>query len=473
MGKSYDAVVVGSGPNGLAAAITLAKAGRSVLVLEAKETFGGGCRTAELTLPGFAHDVCAAIHPMGIASPFFAGLNLARHGLEWIWPEISVAHPLPDGGGAALHQSIETTAKGLGRDSEGWMRLFRPFVENSAALFDETLRPVRGTKHPLLMARFGLLGLRSCASIIRRFQDSKARSLFAGCAAHSFLPLNAAASGSFGLMLALTGHAVGWPCAKGGSQKIIDALITEFRALGGELQSKTEVRSLEDVPESRAVLFDLSPRQVTAIASDHLPSGYRARLLRFKQGPGVFKMDWALNGPIPWRNAECARAGTVHVGGTFDEVARSEAAAWTNTPAEKPFVLVAQQSLFDPTRAPQGKHTAWGYCHVPHGCEIDMTERIEARIEEFAPGFRDLILARHVMSPRDFELRNANMIGGDISGGANNLMQLIFRPVARWDPYSTPNPRLFICSSSTPPGGGVHGMCGYWAAQSALRKALS
>jgi phytoene dehydrogenase-like protein len=473
MGKRYDAVVVGSGPNGLAAAITLAKAGRSVLALEARDTFGGGCRTAELTLPGFAHDICSAIHPMAIASPFFAELNLARHGLEWVWPEVSVAHPLPDGSAAALWQRLDRTAEALGSDGSAWTRLFKPFVENSAALFDEVLRPTRGTKHPWLMARFGLLGLRSCASINRRFREAKARALFAGCAAHSFLPLDALASGSFGLMLALTGHAVGWPCARGGSQRIIDALVTELRGLGGELRSNVEVRSLNHVPDSRAVLFDLSPRQVSKIAGNQLPHRYRERLERFKHGPGVFKIDWALNGPIAWRNAECARAGTVHVGGTFEEVARSEVAAWSGAPSEKPFVLVAQQSLFDPTRTPRGKQTAWGYCHVPHGCDFDMTDRIEARIEEYAPGFRDLILARHVMRPRDFERHNANMIGGDISGGANNLMQLIFRPVARWNPYSTPNPRLFLCSSSTPPGGGVHGMCGYWAAQSALRGALS
>jgi phytoene dehydrogenase-like protein len=470
MGKSYDAVIVGSGPNGLAAAITLAKAGLSVLVLEAKETFGGGCRTAELTLPGFAHDVCAAIHPMAVASPFFASLDLKHHGLEWTHAPIPLAHPLPDGSCAALYRSLDETANGLGRDGEKWIRLLRPFLENASALLDETLRPMRGTRHPLLMTRFGLVGLRSCRGINARFAEEKARALFAGCAAHSFLPLDSLASGSFGLMLALTGHVVGWPCAKGGSQRIIDALAKELRGLGGDLQSEVEVRTLRDLPECRAVLFDTAPRNVSSIASNALPADYRQHLERFKHGPGVFKVDWALNAPIPWRNPECARASTIHVGGTFEQIAEAEAAAWTTTAVQKPFVLVAQQSRFDPTRAPVGKQTAWAYCHVPHGSEVDMTDAIESRIEEFAPGFRDTILARHSMAPSDFQTRNANMIGGDISGGANSLWQLVCRPVARWDPYSTPNPRLFICSSSTPPGGGVHGMCGYWAAQSVLRR---
>jgi phytoene dehydrogenase-like protein len=472
MGKEWDAVVVGSGPNGLAAAITLAKAGLNVLVLEAKETLGGGCRTAELTLPGFLHDICSAIHPMAIASPFFKSLNLERHGLEWARSPIPLAHPLPDGTAVAvLHESLHETAETLGRDGESWRRLFDPFLSNAAALFDETLRPMRGTRHPLLMARFGMAGLRSCQSLIdARFRDPKARALFAGCAAHSFLPLEYAGSASFGLVLALTAHAVGWPCAKGGSQRIIDALVAELRALGATYQTNAEVRSMRDVPESKAVLFDLAPRQISAIADDDLPSAFREQLQKFRQGPGVFKIDWALSEPIPWRNPECGQAATVHVGGTFEQIAESEAAGWTNRPAEKPFVLVAQQSLFDPTRAPAGKHTGWAYCHVPNACETDMTDRIESQIERFAPGFRDIILARHVMRPSDVQSRNATMIGGDISGGANNLSQLLFRPVRRWDPYATPNPRLFICSSSTPPGGGVHGMCGYWSARSALRR---
>ena len=470
MGKAWDAVVVGSGPNGLAAAITLAKAGLNVLVLEAKETLGGGCRTAELTLPGFHHDVCSAIHPMAISSPFFKSLNLERHGLEWARSPIPVAHPLPDGSAAALHESVDETVHSLGRDGESWRRLFDPFLRNAATLFDETLRPMRGTRHPLLMARFGMTGLRSCRSLINaRFNDAKARALFAGCAAHSFLPLERAGSASFGLILALTAHAVGWPCAKSGSQRIIDALAAELRALGATLQTNAEVRSMRDIPDSRAVLFDLAPRQISAIAGDELPSAFHTQLQNFKQGPGVFKIDWALSEPIPWRNAECRQAATVHVGGTFEEISESEAAAWTEQPAEKPFVLVAQQSLFDPTRAPAGKHTGWAYCHVPNACETDMTDRIESQVEQFAPGFRDTILARHVMRPADLQRRNATMIGGDISGGANTLWQLIFRPVRRWNPYKTPNPRLFICSSSTPPGGGVHGMCGYWAARSALR----
>jgi phytoene dehydrogenase-like protein len=470
MGKEWDAVVVGSGPNGLAAAVTLAKTGLNVLVLEAKETLGGGCRTAELTLPGFQHDVCSAIHPMAIASPFFKSLNLERHGLEWARSPIPLAHPLPDGSAAALHESLDETVQTLGRDGEEWRRLFNPFLRNSVALFDETLRPMRGTRHPLLMARFGMAGVRSCQSLIDgHFHETKARALFAGCAAHSFFPLERAGSASFGLILALTAHAVGWPCAKGGSQRIIDTLAAELRGLGATLQTNSEVRSMRDIPESKAVLFDLAPRQISAIAADELPSAFRDQLQKFKHGPGVFKIDWALGEPIPWRNLECRQAATVHVGGTFEQIAESEAAAWTDRAAEKPFVLVAQQSVFDTTRAPAGKHTGWAYCHVPNGCETDMTDRIESQVEQFAPGFRDTILARHVLRPADFQRRNATMIGGDISGGANTLGQLLFRPVRRWDPYSTPNPRLFICSSSTPPGGGVHGMCGYWAAQSALR----
>jgi phytoene dehydrogenase-like protein len=471
MGDSYDAVIVGAGPNGLAAAITFARAGLKVLVLESKDTPGGGCRTAEITLPGFHHDVCAAIHPIGIVSPFFRELPMARFGLEWVKCPRPLAHPLPGGGAAVLAHSLEETARGLGEDGPAWMKLMRPFVEQASQLFEEILRPIRFPSRPWLMARFGLTALQSCERLVKaRFRGHAARALFGGCAAHSFLPLDAAASASFGLVLALAGHAVDWPCAKGGSQRVIDAMAACLRELGGTIYTGVHVRTLKDIPPSRVVLFDLTPRQIVAIAGDSLPARYRRQLERFRYGPGVFKIDWALNAPIPWRNHECLEAGTVHVGGAYESIAAAEACAWRGEIASEPFVLVAQQSVFDRTRAPAGKHTGWAYCHVPAGCTVDMTERMEAQIERFAPGFKDTILARHTMSPADVEKHNANMIGGDIGGGANTLAQFLFRPVPRWDPYATPNRRLFICSSSTPPGGGVHGMCGYGAAQSALRR---
>lgn len=471
MKPEYDAVVVGAGPNGLAAAITLERAGMKVLVLEAKRTPGGGCRTAELTLPGFYHDICAAIHPMAVASPLFRDLPLAKYGLEWVHSPVALAHPLDDGRVATLYPSLEVTSDRLLEDGEAWERLMKPFVSHSNDLFHDILKPLRVPSSPLLMARFGLLALQSSQRIVkRRFTGDLARALFAGCAAHSFLPLEQAGSGSFGLVLALTAHAAGWPCARGGSQRIIDALVAYLHELGGSLETGAEVRSLADIPPSRAVLFDLTPRQILAIAGNELSPRNCRQLRSFKYGPGVFKVDWALSEPIPWRNPECAQAATVHVGGPYEEVAASERAPWTNTVIEKPFVLVAQQSSFDHTRAPSGRHTGWAYCHVPHGCTVDMTERIESQIERFAPGFRDTILGRHTMAPADVHAHNPNMIGGDIGGGANTLRQFFFRPVPRWDPYATSNPRLFICSSSTPPGGGVHGMCGYHAAHSVLRR---
>jgi phytoene dehydrogenase-like protein len=469
-GERYDAVIVGSGPNGLTAAIILARAGFSVLVLEAHEMIGGGCRTAELTLPGFRHDVCAAIHPMGVLSPVFRELQLDQHGLEWVQTPAPLAHPLPDGRAAVLRYSLDETVRAFGEDEAVWHRTFSPFVENSAAFFSEILRPIRIPAHPILMARFGLTALRSAESAVRRFRTKEARALFTGCAAHAILPLDRAGTASFGLVLALAAHAIGWPCARGGSQAIIDAMERALRAAGGEIRTSHTVRSLNDIPTSKVVLFDLSPRQLAEIAATHLPSSYVRRLRNFKMGPGVFKVDWALAGQIPWKNAECALAATVHVGGTAEEIMRSEYEMGQGRAPEKPFVLLAQQSMFDHTRAPTGQHTGWAYCHVPAGCTTDMTERIEAQIERFAPGFRDLILARHKRSPAEYETYNANFIGGDIGGGANTLLQFLFRPFARWNPYTTPNPRLFLCSSSTPPGGGVHGMCGYWAAQAALKK---
>jgi phytoene dehydrogenase-like protein len=466
----YDAVIVGAGPNGLSAGIVLAQAGLSVLIVEAKDSIGGGARTEELTLPGFRHDVCSAIHPMGVVSPFMRKLPLHEHGLEWAFSPIAIAHPLDDGNAGAIEQSLDATASALGVDGQPWHSMMAPFVRNSDALFSEILRPLRVVpRHPFLMARFGLYGLRPATTVAKRFHTDHARALFAGCAAHSFLPLEAAASTSFGLALILAGHATGWPCARGGSDAISRALAAHFRLLGGQITTSHPVRTMRDVPSSRAVIFDVTPRQLAMVAGDELPSRYVRRLRRYRYGPGVFKVDWALSGPIPWTAEACRRAATVHVGGTIEEIATNESAIWRGAATDKPFVLVAQQSLFDPTRAPAGKHTGWAYCHVPNGSTADMTEAIERQIERFAPGFRDLILARHTINTAQYEDRNANFIGGDIAGGANNLTQFLMRPFPKRDPYATPNPRLYIGSSSTPPGGGVHGMCGYWAAQSVLR----
>jgi phytoene dehydrogenase-like protein len=471
--SSYDAVVVGAGPNGLAAAVVLAEAGKSVLVLEAKPTIGGGCRTEEVTLPGFRHDICAAIHPMGIVSPLLRRLPLERFGLKWIQAPAPLAHPFDDGTAAVLHRSLTATAATLGPDGDAWAALMRPFLTNADAFFADILKPVRIPRRPWQMLRFGAIGLRSCAAVVgSRFNGPKARALFGGCAAHSFLALDAPASASFGLVLALVGHATDWPCAEGGSGRIVESLAAYLKSMGGQIEVGREVRSISDLPRSKAVLFDLAPRALERIAGDAFSASFRRQLRRFRQGPGVFKIDWALRGPIPWTAQECLRAATVHVVGPFEELFASEKAAVSGHIAERPFVLVAQQSMFDPTRAPAGQHTGWAYCHVPNGATTDMTDRIERQIERFAPGFRDLILARRTMAPADIEAHNPNMIGGDIGGGANHLSQFFFRPTLRWNPYTTPDARLFLCSSSTPPGGGVHGMCGYWAAMSALRTVL-
>jgi phytoene dehydrogenase-like protein len=469
--ETYDACIVGAGPNGLSAGIELARAGLSVCVVEGKETIGGGARTEELTLPGFLHDVCSAIHPVGVVSPFFRSLKIERWGVEWVEPPAALAHPLDDGTAALMYKSLDRTAATLGADGDAYKRLMRPFVERAEDFFEEVLRPIRIPRHPFLMARFGLKALRSCTGLVKsKFREARARAIFAGCAAHSVLPLEKTGTASFGFVLALSAHAIGWPCVRRGSITIVDALASCLKSLGGEIQTGRMVTSLADLPPSRAVLFDLTPRQVVEIAGDQLPASYRRRLTRFRYGPGVFKIDWALGGPVPWRAKECAQAATVHCGGTVEEIAQGEREMWDGKHPERPFVLFAQQSLFDDTRAPAGRHTGWAYCHVPQGSEVDMTERIERQIERFAPGFRDLILARHTINSRQLERHNPNMIGGDIGGGANDLAQFMARPVARYDPYSTPNSRLFICSSSTPPGGGVHGMCGHLAARSALRR---
>jgi phytoene dehydrogenase-like protein len=470
---SLDAVIVGSGPNGLSAAIALAREGLSVTVLEAKATIGGGARTEELTLPGFRHDICSAIHPMGVVSPFLRELPLAEHGLEWAYSPAAIAHPLDDGTAATLELSLDATASRLGEDENAYRALMSPFAPKAGAVFDEILRPILAfppPKHPLLLARFGLLGLQSAMRAAKRFRTPHARALFGGAAAHSFLPLEKFGSASFGLALMLAGHATGWPAAKGGSVAIINAMASYLRSLGGTIETSRPVRSLRDLPPATVAIFDVTPIQLAYIAADELPSRYVNKLGRFRYGPGVFKVDYALDGPIPWKAAECGSSATVHVGGTIEEIAAHERSVFHGSMTDKPFVLVAQQSMFDPTRAPAGKHTGWAYCHVPHGSAEDATEEIERQIERFAPGFRDRVLARRTINTAQYEEHNPNFVGGDIAGGANTMSQFLTRPFAKLDPYATPNDRIFMCSSSTPPGGGVHGMCGYWAARSVLRR---
>jgi phytoene dehydrogenase-like protein len=466
----YDAVIVGSGPNGLAAAITLGKAGLSTLVVEAQATPGGGSRTQELTLPGFLHDVCSTVHPLGVASPFFRTLDLERHGLTWVFPPSPLAHVLDEQRTVVIERSLLNTAQNLGPEGPVYAALLQTFVERYEPLLEMVLAPLRWPSQPLLLARFGVTALSSLEHLARRFGSEEPRALLAGMGAHAMQPLNSPATASFALILGLTAHAIGWPLARGGSQTITSALIETHRALGGELHLNRHINHYRELPPARAYLFDLTPKQLLHVAGDQLPAAYRAALARFRYGPGVFKMDWALNAPIPWRDPACAKAATVHLSGGLAEVAAAERAVANGRVSPQPFIIVVQPSLFDSSRAPIGRHTAWAYLHVPHASDFDAASLIEQQIERFAPGFRDCILARASKGAAEMERYNENYVGGDINGGAAILTQLFTRPVARLDPYSTPVQNFFLCSSSTPPGGGVHGMCGYWAAKSALRK---
>jgi phytoene dehydrogenase-like protein len=461
--------VVGAGPNGLAAAITLAQAGVRTVLREARTTIGGGLRSDELTLPGFVHDVCSAVHALALGSPFLRTLPLDRFGLEWVQPPAALAHPLDDGSAALLERSLDATAAGLGPGGTDWRRLHGPFVRSWDDLARDILAPpLRVPRSPLVMARFGLQALRPATSVAHGLRGTAAQALFAGNAAHSFLPLEAPGTAGFGLLLTVAAHAVGWPIARGGSQRVADALAAYFRSLGGEILTGAPVEHLDELGTARAILLDLTPRQVLRIAGSRLPARYGRALERYRYGSAAFKLDWALDAPVPWTAAECARAGTVHLGGTLEEVAASEAAHPRGTVHERPFVLLVQPTLFDESRAPAGRHTAWAYCHVPHGYAGDVAERIERQVERFAPGFRERILARSVLTPADFERRNANLVGGDINGGMMDLRQVFARPIARPTPYRTPLRGVYLCSASTPPGGGGHGMCGHHAARAAL-----
>lgn len=467
----YDAVIVGAGPNGLAAAIRLAREGLSVLLIEANEEIGGAARSEELTLPGFIHDPFSGVYPLGVGSPFLSSLPLHEHGLEWVHAPDPLAHPFDDGTAAVLHRSLDETASRLGPGGGAYRSLMRPFLDRWDDLVAGVLTPLALPAHPLLLARFGLRALRSAAAVARdELGGGHAGALFAGSAAHSGLPLEARASASYALLLNLAGHAVGWPFARGGAGAITAALGSYLRTLGGEILTGWKIRSLSELPPAKAVLLDLTPRQVDAVAGDRLPESYRRQLRAFRYGAGVYKVDWALDGPVPWTASDCARAGTIHLGGGVEEMVRAERQASIGQVADRPFVLMAQPSLFDPTRAPPGKHTVWGYCHVPNGFTGDVTAAIEAQVERFAPGFRDLILARHVLTPAMLEERDANLVGGDVNGGAGNLGQLFLRPAIRLNPYTTPVRGLFLCSASTPPGGAVHGMCGFNAAEAVLRE---
>jgi phytoene dehydrogenase-like protein len=472
--RAKDVVVVGSGPNGLAAAITLADAGHNVTVIEMAGTVGGGVRSAELTLPGFVHDVCSAIHPFGRTSGFFREhtQELAAAGLRWIEPPVAIGHPLDDGPAVILHPKVEHTAAELGRDADAYRSLLNPLVNRWDELLPHMLAPFHvpwGPLTALRMARFGLRAITSAEGAVKRFKGQRARALFAGAAAHSILPFSERFSAAAGMVMLASAHADGWPFPEGGSGNLSDALAAILEARGGEIRTGKHVNRLSDLPDYDAVVFDVSPQALAEIATDKLHGSYRSALKRYRYGPGVFKVDIAIDGDIPWKDDPLRQAGTVHLGGTFEEIARSEAEVASGRPPEKPFVLLVQQSLFDRSRAPEGKNAVWAYCHVPNGSTADMTERILDQIERFAPGFRDTILATHVSTPADLAAYNPNYVGGDIAGGRFDLRQLFNRPARPWNPYSTPDPEIFICSASTPPGAGVHGMSGFHAAQSVLK----
>lgn len=467
--RDVDAIVVGAGPNGLSAAITMQQAGLSVLLLEAKDTIGGGLRTAALTLPGFLHDVCSAVHPMAIASPFFNTLPLQQFGAAFIQPGIAAAHPFDEGTAAALYHSVDETAGSFSTDGEAYSRLIQPLVNTWPSIANDVLGPLHFPKHPVAMAAFGVKALRSSAGIAKRFHTKEAKGLWAGMAAHAMLPLEKATTSAVALVLLAAGHLKGWPVIKGGSQQMANALAHYFTSIGGKIETNFPVQSLQQLPSAHAVLFDVTPRQLLQIAGHKFSSFYKWQLNKYRYGMGVFKIDWALDEAIPFTADVCRRAGTVHIGNTFEEIAAAEKMTWQGQHTEKPFVLLSQQSLFDTSRAPAGKHTAWGYCHVPHGSEKDMTACIENQVERFAPGFKDRILARHVMNTAAMENYNSNYIGGDINGGIMDIGQLFTRPALRFSPYKTSAKGIYICSSSTPPGGGVHGMCGYQAGKKALK----
>ena len=467
--RDYDAVVVGSGPNGLAAAILMQQKGLSVLLIEGKDTIGGGLRSAELTLPGYLHDICSAVHPLAVSSPYFQQLPLSDHGLQYIYPATAAAHPFDNGTSAILKGSVEDTAALLGIDEQAYLDLMRPVVHDWPLIAPDVLGPLHFPKYPMAMARFGLPALTSATHLAKRFKTTEARGLLAGMAAHSIQPLTNIATSAIALVLMASGHLKGWPIPKGGSNQIADALASYFVSIGGKVETNTYITSLQQLPSAHAVLFDITPKQLLKIAGHQFSTIYKWQMERFRYGTGVFKMDWALSDPIPFTAAGCRDAGTVHIGNTLEDITREEQEIWDGQTPEKPYVLLAQPSVFDQTRAPAGKHTAWAYCHVPNGSKADMTNIIENQIERFAPGFRDTILAKHSMSPAQMEEYNPNYIGGDINGGVLDIGQLFTRPVLRWSPYKTSAKGIYICSSSTPPGGGVHGMCGNYAAKRALK----
>jgi phytoene dehydrogenase-like protein len=466
---SHKACVIGAGPNGLAAAIVLAQAGLPVDVLEAESVPGGAVRTLPLTLPGFQHDFGSAVYPLGAGSPFFSSLPLANHGIEWIHSPAALAHPLDDGTAVVLHRDLDEAKKNLGVDGPAWDKLMRPFVEQWSEFASEILRPVSFLpKHPWLMARFGLVAWQSARAVAQRFRDERTRALFAGLAAHSFLDLEELLSAAFGILMAVPAHAVGWPIPRGGAQSLTNALCTHLSTLGGVVKTSSPVTNLDELAEYDLFLCDLTPRQLLKIAGRKLSVNFKQKLKKYRYGPGVFKVDYALNAPIPWKARECLQAATVHLGGTFEEIAASEKTVRNGNHSDRPFVLLVQPSLFDSSRAPAGKHTAWAYCHVPNGSTVNMLEKLENQIERFAPGFRDCVLARHVFSPADLESMDANLVGGDIGGGVMDPRQLLFRPTRQH--YATSARDVYICSAATPPGGGVHGMCGYHAAKMALSR---